>query len=123
MSVSIDEKHDEKATGMYSRLQDTRLARALSTHDYTLRQVHRFSANGREGVLQLIDDFDEIDVHCLEQGEEYQRGNRKAETKTRLADVGWVTLNGLSSTLTPEPLMHKNSDTRRVAIWLPDVWV
>lgn len=51
------------STMLHSRLQDTTLSRALRSHDYALWQVHGLSTNGRECVLQSVDDLDQIDVH------------------------------------------------------------
>ncbi len=44
-------------------LEDTRLSSRLRTNNDNLRQVDRVTANGSEGLLELVDHLDEVDVH------------------------------------------------------------
>lgn len=46
-----------------TRLEDRRLAGALSANNDALRQVDRVAADGGKGLLKLVDDTDEVGVH------------------------------------------------------------
>lgn len=70
----MDELQDERPTSDYpltsreevapnNGLKHRGLARRLGTHNDDLGEVDSFAADGVEGVLELVDDGDEVAVH------------------------------------------------------------